>query len=488
MNNILYIVGLGPGDDKYLTLEAASLLTEHPLVLRTKNHPTVAYLRDKGTHFESFDDLYEGEKDFDTLYQKIAKTLIQKVKEEGAFVYAVPGSPMVAEKTVTTLLQEEKKHDDFCIKIIEGISFLDFMYTAFRLDPSDGVMLLDGMIFDVEDLNPTKDTFVTQVYHPLIAGEVKLKLMTLYADDHEIFVARHLGTKDQEVYAIKLYELDRLQDIDHLTSLYIPKADLLARNGYTMNDLNTIVEILRGEDGCPWDREQSLKSLLPQCLEEVYEYVDAVENEDAFNIEEELGDILLHVAMNSNIAKEEMGFSFVDVTTGICQKMIRRHPHVFGNMEVKDSEEVLANWDDIKKEEKQHKKASERMDDLPKAFPALLMAKKLQKRAASVGFDWTETEDVMAKLDEEIAEFKKSCEKNNQFEEIGDILFTIVNLSRFLAIDLEETLRYSNNKFKNRFRIMEDIIHEEGRDFKEMTLSEMDKYWDRAKAIYTQQQ
>lgn len=285
---------------------------------------------------------------------------------------------------------------------------------------------------------------------------------------------------------MKLYELDRVSPLDHLTSIYVPKASLTMRNGYQEKDLKEIVRILRSEEGCPWDREQSLETLLPQILEEVYEYVDAVEKNDVENMYEELGDILLHIYMDASIAEEEDIFRFGDIVNNICEKMIRRHPHVFSDTFVKDSDVVLVNWEAIKNEEKEADSVGSRMDRIPNAFPALLRAKKIQKRAASVRFDWDNTADVMAKLDEEVAELKESVKKGDTegiFQEFGDVLFTFVNISRFLSIDLESALRYSNNKFVNRFKAMEQMILSEGLNMEEMTLSEMDKFWDKAKRL-----
>lgn len=196
--NKLIILGLGPGDPKYLTLESAELLrcfSPH-VMLRTKVHPTIAYLEQEGIGFTSFDPLYETEDNFDELYHKIAEEVIQKTYQDGAALYAVPGSPLVAEKTVEYLLNYGRNTDDLTVQVVSGVSFLDLMYGAFHLDPSNGVMLLDALLLTRDDLDPGKDTFITQVYHPLVASELKLTLMDIYHDEQEIFVVNSLGKSE----------------------------------------------------------------------------------------------------------------------------------------------------------------------------------------------------------------------------------------------------------------------------------------------------
>ncbi len=484
MNKII-VLGMGPGKEEFLTLKAYRLLKEgkFPIYLRTKIHPTVQFLDKEGISYTSFDSLYEEEEDFDVLYQKIAKCLVEKAKEEQTILYVVPGSPMVAEKTVEELIEYEKE-GLLSLEIVSGVSFLDLMMEKAKIDPSEGILLLDALRMDVMDIDPDQHTFITQVYDQFTASETKLKLLEMYEDAMPITVMRGLGTEEEQIETVPLYELDRLSKIDHLTSIYIPKADLLNRNGYHMKDLLTVVAILRGEHGCVWDKEQTHESLLPQIIEETYEYVDAAQKGDIFNMYEELGDILLHVAMNSQIGQEEGLFSIKDVTTEICQKMIRRHPHVFGTVSVKDTEEVLVNWENIKKEEKGNKKEKGLFDGIPDAYPALLKAKKIQKKARSVGFDWDDPEDAVKKLTEEVEEFMEAYQKGSQEsmeEELGDILFTLVNVGRFLSIDCETALIYSNNKFIERFYRMEKQIEEDHKKIQDLSLGEMDAYWGKIK-------
>lgn len=240
-----------------------------------------------------------------------------------------------------------------------------------------------------------------------------------------------------------------------------------------------IMETLRSEKGCPWDRVQTHDTLKRYLIEETYELIEAIEQKDIKAIKEELGDLLLQIVFHSQIEKEKGNFDINDVIETIIQKMIGRHPHVFGSLEFKTPEEVLAQWDDRKKEEgKLHESI---LEGIPKSLPALLRAYKIQSRVAKVGFDWESVDGVIDKIKEEIKEVEeaiKSGEKNKIEEEVGDLLFSIVNLARFLKIDPEAALRSTNRKFEERFKKLEKIAKERGKQLKDMSLSEMDTLWE----------
>lgn len=248
------------------------------------------------------------------------------------------------------------------------------------------------------------------------------------------------------------------------------------------DELVKIMEILRSEKGCPWDRVQTHDTLKRYLLEETYELIEAIENKEPESIKEELGDLLLQIVFHSQIAKEEGNFDVEDVIQTIIQKMIGRHPHVFGEAEFKTPEEVLNQWDDRKREEgKLHESI---LDGVPKALPALLKAYKIQSRVAKVGFDWDNIGGVIDKIKEELGEVEEainSGEKDKIEEEIGDLLFSIVNLARFLKIDPETALRKTNRKFEKRFRKLEKLAKNKGKTLKDMTLKEMDNLWDEIK-------
>jgi tetrapyrrole methylase family protein/MazG family protein len=246
--------------------------------------------------------------------------------------------------------------------------------------------------------------------------------------------------------------------------------------------LLNIMEKLRGDGGCPWDKEQTRESLKPFILEEAYELIEAIESGDPEKMKEELGDLLFQIVFQCQVAKERKEFDISDVIEKITKKMITRHPHVFGEAEYRTSAEVIVQWEEQKKLEGKTRESI--LEGVPEALPSLLRAHRLQNRAASVGFDWDKVGDALKKLDEELKEFKKALEtkeKNEIGEELGDILFMLVNVSRFIGVNPEDALRKTIAKFISRFRYIEMKAADNGRKVSDMTLSEMDKLWEEAK-------
>lgn len=256
------------------------------------------------------------------------------------------------------------------------------------------------------------------------------------------------------------------------------------KDSYNIADLVEIVRLLRSPEGCPWDIEQTHKSIRRDFLEETYEVIEAINKQDEAMLKEELGDVLLQVVFHSQIEREKGSFTLDDVADGICKKMIERHPHVFGDITVKDSGEVLENWDVIKKRTKNQKSQTESMMSIPREFPALMRADKVQKKAAKVGFDWPDLNGAVAKVHEEMSELSEAIDKGDKgeiFEEFGDLLFSVVNVSRFIKTDSEEALTYATDKFINRFSKVEKLAGENGIDMGNASLSELDRLWDIAK-------
>lgn len=253
------------------------------------------------------------------------------------------------------------------------------------------------------------------------------------------------------------------------------------------DELTEIIKILRSPDGCPWDREQTLYSLKSSMMEEAAELLDALDNKDVENIKEELGDLLLHVVMHSRIAEDDNLFSLKDVIQNLNEKLVRRHPHVFGNEKIHTASAVIKRWDEVKATEMISKpKLKSILDKTPNNLPTIMKSENLQKRAAKQGFDWQNTEDIFKKLDEEVAELKDAYMKGdttNITKELGDVIFTAVNVARHLKISADEALRSTNTKFKKRFSYIEEQIEKQGKNLKDATLEEMDKLWDEAKTI-----
>lgn len=252
---------------------------------------------------------------------------------------------------------------------------------------------------------------------------------------------------------------------------------------YGLEDLMEIIKQLRGEDGCPWDKIQTHETLREPMIEEAYEVVDAIEEGNMVHLKEELGDVLLQVVFHSQLAQEAGSFTIEDVIAGVCQKMIYRHPHVFSTGKADTPEEVLSNWEDLKKAEKKFTTQTEAMKSVPAVLPALLRAKKVQKKAAEVGFDFENVEDALGKVQEECEELLEAItmDLGTEEEEFGDILFALVNISRFLKINPEFALTKATKKFINRFGYIENSAFSEGKALSQMTLEEMDSLWDMAK-------
>jgi tetrapyrrole methylase family protein / MazG family protein len=479
---MIKILGLGPGAEDALTLGTIRILKEEKHVyLRTKIHPTVEYLESTGINFETYDEKYENCKSFDDVYNSIAEDLIQKHEKYDNIVYAVPGHPLVAEKSVKILI-ELANQQNIDTEIVPAVSFVDALMERLKIDPINGIKIIDAFDIKNQVLDKRTGIILTQVYNKFIASEAKLALAEYYGDDFEIYFVRAAGIKNMEsIRKIKLYELDRQEDIDYLTSVYIPK-DLTITHDF--NDLLEIMQILRGDNGCPWDKEQNHESLKKCLIEECYEVLEAIDKKDEYELIEELGDVLLQVVFHSQIGKDEGFFNINDVIKGICSKMINRHPHIFSDTEVENTEQVLTNWDNIKKEEQGLKSYTDTLIHVPKNLPALIRAEKIQNKAAKVGFDWDDVEPALEKIIEEYNEVRDVYKSNNGvkiLEEIGDLIFACVNTARFLNVDPEEALNNTTNKFIHRFKYIEDTANKKGLTLDEMTLEQMDELWEESK-------
>ena len=258
--------------------------------------------------------------------------------------------------------------------------------------------------------------------------------------------------------------------------------DFTFKEKYTYEDLLEIMRILRCPEGCVWDREQDHKSIRRSFIEETYEAVEAIDNDDPVLLQEELGDVLLQVVFHAQIEAEAGRFTMDDVADGICKKMIYRHPHVFGSVEVKNSDEVLTNWDALKQKEKHQKSTTETLESVARSLPGLIRAEKVQHKAAKVGFDWDEVSGALDKVREETAEVARAIDGDGApSEELGDLLFAVVNVARFLKTDPEDAINLTTDKFIRRFAQVEQAAKDAGRSLSEMSLAEMDALWDAAK-------
>ena len=503
------IVGLGPGAAGNLSLETMDLLkSEAQVILRTAVHPTVAELEKQNVKFTSCDSFYEEGANFEEVYGRVVARVLAAAME-GDVVYAVPGSPLVAERTVV-MLREQAKEYGVPLVIKPAMSFLDLAYVDLGIDPIAGLRIIDAQDFTAVADAGNYPLMITQVYSQLVASDLKIALMDSLDDDYEIFFLRNLGLPDEECRPVKLYELDRQPHIDHLTSVYVPpvppmpegvlefgededevevftveEEELVDTSSYDDVDVQPLVDVirtLREPGGCPWDIEQTHKSIRSNFIEEVYEYIEAVDNDDIAGMREELGDVLMQVVFHARMAEEAGNFDLQEVIDEVVDKLIRRHPHVFGDTAVSGSAEVLVNWEAIKLQEKTERKSA--LDGIAQGLPALLRAYKIQSKAAKVGFDWQDIAPVWDKVQEELGEFQEALANGDKVaaeKELGDVLFAIVNYARHQKIEPEVALEGTNNRFTERFLYVEEQVHASGKAWQEFTLDELDKFWDEAK-------
>lgn len=478
------LLGLGPGNPNQLTREAWEVLSSSEEIwLRTIQHPTVAKLPGSLMVY-SFDELYENGGTFEQVYDAIVKEVLKLGRREQGVIYAVPGHPFVAEITCQKIARLARE-EGLAMRVIDGLSFIEPTFSALGLDPLPRLTLFDAMelsMTHVPAFSPNLPVLIAQLYSRLVASEVKMTLETTYSDEHPVRLVHAAGTEEELVEDLMLYEIDRSEHIGLLTSLYVPPLD----EGSSLEAFQEIVARLRAPDGCPWDRKQTHRSLRTHLLEETYETLEAIDSDNIDSMREELGDLLLQIILHAQIAGEEGEFTINDVIRDIYDKIVRRHPHVFGKLDLDDVKGVLQNWEKLKELERK-KKGLERedglLDGVPLAMPALSQAQEYQDRAARVGFDWPEIEGVLDKVVEETQEIKQAANGDELSEEIGDLFFVLVNLARWKQVDAESALREANIKFKHRFLHIELGAKQQGRSLSDLSLDEMEALWQQAKQL-----
>ena len=501
----LTIVGLGPGTWEGLTIEAAAILREaSELYVRTGIHPSIDPIRSQLTHvhIHSFDVLYDTLPTLGDVYERIAEEIAQLAGRPGGVVYAVPGSPSLGETSVRLLL-EKVRGTDIPVRLVQGLSFVEPVLASAGVTDASWVSVMDatdlalmagenavGEVAGVIERLPwrapipTSPILVSQLYDRHTASGVKLWLGRYYPDTHQIQLIHAPGTPDASWRAIALYELDRLDKIDHLTTLFVPPLPD-DENFRTFSGLMNLTRTLRAPGGCPWDREQTHASLKPHLLEETYEVLDALDEGDPALLAEELGDLLFQITIHSQIAAEEDEFTIEDVFESVLRKLIGRHPHVFGDVRLESAQDVRHAWESFKQREKP-KRASV-LEQIPKGLPALPQSNLMQKRASSVGFEWPGLGEVISKVEEELEELRQAVHaqepKEKQREEYGDILFALVSVARHLKLDPEEALRLANRKFAARFQYVESRVTVLGKTLRDLSASELDNLWEEAKAL-----
>lgn len=482
----LTVIGLGAGDFEQLPIGVYRKLQQATkLFVRTNEHPVLQELASEGIAFESFDSIYEKHDEFQPVYEEIVETLISNT-EQGDVIYAVPGHPLVAEMTVQLLIEAEKV-GKVRLKIEGGQSFLDAVFAALRIDPIDGFQLVDGATFSIHHVNMYQHLLIAQVYDTFSASEVKLTLMDKYDSEYPVTIVTAAGSAEAKLRTVPLYELDRAVEINNLTTVYVPPVKNREEGLREWSTFRDIIATLRGPNGCPWDQKQTHESLKRYMLEEVHEFLQAIDEQDDEHMTEELGDVLLQVFLQAQIGEDAGYFNLEDILEGVAGKMIRRHPHVFGDVEVSSVDDVNANWEKIKKvEHSGDDKQVPLLDGEYRATSSLQTSYNYQRRAAKIGFDWPTTDGVWDKFKEEWQEFRSEVENGSdetRLDEFGDVLFTLVNLARAYKISAEDAMLHANAKFASRFGYVEKQVMAGHKDFSAYTFEELDAFWQDAKKL-----
>lgn len=429
----VHIAGLGPGSIDEISIGTLKLLKDNRLILRTSIHPVVDELNEFNIKIQSLDEMYEGLDNFDDIYNAIADKVIEKFKEEESdLVYAVPGNPMIAEKSVL-ILREKLQRENIPFIIHPAVSFIDAVMSSLGKDPIDGLLVVDALDIENKDFSRQADILITQVYNKRIASQVKLALSDFMDEEDEVYLLNSVGVKDKEVVKkVRLFELDRQEEIDHLTSVYVEKEKI--KDSFI--DVVRTTKTLRDKEvGCPWDKEQTHESLKRFAVEEAYEVVDAIEEEDIDNLEEELGDLLFQVLLHSRIEEEEGNFNINDVVRKLNHKMISRHPHVFKDLKLDTSDEVLNTWEEIKTKEKGAANLEEKLKGISKAFPASIRTREILKKSKSFGIPKPQYEQTINELREILSNLTN--ENKDKTQDLVRIIYLSYVLLDLLGEDPE---------------------------------------------------
>jgi tetrapyrrole methylase family protein/MazG family protein len=498
----MIVVGLGPaGADLLLPVARGALERASHRFVRTSRHPAVAELEAEGITFTSFDDVYDGAGSLEQVYETIVARLLEAesgARDAGGEVcFAVPGSPGVGERSVALLRKKVGER----LRIIPGLSFVDLAWLRLGVDPTDGAHLADGQALPAA--LPSGPLLISHCHSQLVLSDVKLALLERLLPEAPVTVLQRLGLNDESVSRVPLADLDRSVEPDHLTSVF---AELPPGGpGAAWERLVALIERLRAPGGCPWDAEQTHHTLARHLIEETYEVIEAIEAlpasapggaepvpEGAYEaLEEELGDLACQVVFHSTFAREAGAFTVTDVLTGIHDKLVRRHPHVFGDVAVTGADQVVANWELLKREEKG---GASLMDSVPRALPSLLYAHKLYRKATSAGLSWGTAGDTVTRAQAELEALRTVLEPPGTAfvggdpvvavgeveRRLGETLGALVYLARLAGIDAESALRGWAARFRDRFQRVEGLAAARGQTVEELDRKELAVLWEQA--------
>ena len=450
-----------------LTLEAVEALEgARNIILHTRRCGLVEWLEQRKIAFSSLDALYDSSDDFDQHVRRATQAVLDAARE-GDVLYAVFD---VRDRSAASVVRAAEN-----VRVIAGPPIEGGLW-AYAEGATDCWAASD---WEEQRLHADRNALIREIDSRELASEVKLRLMDCYPTCSQIY----LCAGDDSIRRVALVDLDRQEHYDHRLCALVPAQRELTRlERFGFDEFERIIRRLRAPDGCPWDRKQTHASLRTNLIEEAYEAVDAIDREDMDALYDELGDVLLQVVLHAQIAREHGEFEIGDVTSAISAKMIARHPHVFAAAQAETAEDVLTLWQKIKKEERHQTTQAAVLRSVTKSLPGLLRAEKVQKRAADVGFDWKSAVDAFSKIGEEAQELRTAMESGAGVEEeAGDLLFAVVNVLRLLKLDPEIALNRATDKFVQRFARMEELILADAKQMEQMSLAEMDAYWDRVK-------
>ena len=459
---MIRIVGLGYGSIDDLTIKTFKMLKEAKNVfVNNLEYSIENSFKEEGVVFKDYKELLVN---------------IEKYSElDENTVYAVWGNTFENDEVIIRCKEKNINYN-----LYEGYGIETFLERCIGEKVGD-IITLNSCNISKWNIDKRKSFIITDLISEKDINKVKSELLKVYYKDTDIYHIKAGSNKIEAKYRID--DIDKIEGLDEQSLIYVKEN---SKGKKDIHDLMAVIEVLRGENGCPWDKEQTHDSIKKDIVEESYEVLDAIDNENVEGIIEELGDVLFQVLFHASLGREEEEFSLLDITDGISNKMIYRHPHVFGNTSVNSTEEVLVNWDELKKNEKNFESLSDELTGVAKALPALIRAKKIQKKAKKVGFDWDDVSGAFDKVKEELNEVidvYKEGKVSRIKEEIGDLLFSCVNVSRFLSVDPEEALNLTTDKFINRFSYIERRAKELSSNLEEMSLEDMDKLWDEAKKL-----
>ncbi|MBI4497964.1 MAG: nucleoside triphosphate pyrophosphohydrolase [Chloroflexi bacterium] len=454
------IAGLGPGAWGQVTLDVhAALEQAQELYLRTGRHPAVAHLPGHLT-VHSFDDLSARAGSLEGARRAIVEQVWTLGQQPQGVLYGVPGHPLVGEATVRELLARGRDSGLPC-RVLSGLSFVEPALVALEVDALEaGLQVVDALHPRVE---PDRPALLARVEHRRLAAAVKRALLEVYPPAHRVTVVQGAGTPQERTHAIAVAALDDWPDWDGLTCLYVPALGL-DDNVATLEGVRRIVERLRAPGGCPWDREQTHESLKPYLLEEAYEALHALDEGDMAKLAEELGDLLMNVLIQAQIAAESGEFTVHDMCRAVGEKLIRRHPHVFGTAHARTAQEVLANWELLKAQERRAEESA--LAGIPHAMPALAYSRTMLAKAGRLG---VHLEAVAgANPAHPLRAALEQCPPPERLRRLGETLLGLVDLSERLALDPEEALRLANGRFRRRFMALEAAARQEGREIADL--------------------